>query len=233
MPASEILRIITTVATVQLVCDLISYWRVFSREPYQRSVEKLERLKFKWDQIQTKEAGTVMKKSGRKQEQNNKKVQRAEGDYKNALANVTRRHMVPNILTSVVFLIMMKVLGAELKGHIIAILPFEPFSLLRKITTRNLEFNDGAVAAMAEDATTKVVQACSFTFIYMLSSMTAKFYVHQLFGYKAPHGATLTSLAESPMGQNSKYSAVADFSVGPICMLFSKDAHNNLSLNTQ
>lgn len=204
MPCSEILRIVTTVATVQMICDLVAYWRIFSREPYQRAIEQLDRLKVKWDQVQAKEANASSKGS-KKQDQNQKRVKRAEDDYKNALANVTRRHTVPNFFTSLVFLILMKVLGTELKGHIIAILPFEPFKILQKMTARNLEFNEAGVAAL-EDAGSKVVQACGFTFIYVLTSMSVKFYVHQLFGYKPPYGAeNLTTLVDSPMGQNSTY----------------------------
>ena len=208
MPASEILRIAATVGAVQLVVDLVAYYWIFRRAPYQRSVELLERYRAKWEQVQSSQkSGTdqpLLKKSSRKQDQNAKKVQRAEDDYKNSLANVVRRHTVPNFFGSVVFLILMKILGTEMKGHIVAILPFEPFSLLQKLTSRGLEF--GQAAEMADDgAATKVVQACSFTFVYILSTMSVKYYVHQLFGYSPPPGAeSVTSLVDSPMGQNSK-----------------------------
>ena len=235
MPCSEILRIVTTIATLQMVCDLLAYWRVYSRAPYQHAVEKLYRFQAKWDQVQQQQqqaaaaaastgimgATSTNKKSTnsnsnssrKQQEQNAKKLQRAENDYKNALTAVAGRHTLPNMATSVIFLVLMIVLGADFKGRIVALLPFAPFRWLRKMTARNLEFihDDMDAAAAADDGggddvKSIMVQACSFTFIYVLTTTSVKFYVHQLFGYKAPRGAdSLFALADSPLGRNCTF----------------------------
>ena len=232
MPASEILRIAVTVGTVQLILDLLSYWWVYSKEPYQRSVERLERLRVRWEQVQTKSnreqqqgsaasatttssgkkgPGTTTTTTSRRQDQSAKRAQRAEDEYKNELAMVARRHTVPNVAASLVFLVLMKVLGTELKGHVIAVLPFEPIRLLHRITGRGLEFGEAAAAADEDDEVAggmgaAVAQACSFTFVYLLSSMSVKYYVHQLFGYAPPRGAdSITAMVDSPAGQNSTF----------------------------
>jgi Integral membrane protein EMC3/TMCO1-like len=236
MPASEILRIVVTVATVQFLCDLVAHWRIFSQQSYQRQLEKLSRAKFKLDQIQEKEGIThetvkaaaaaattttnskSKKNNNSKADRNAKKLQRAEDDHKNALADITKRHTVPNFFTSIVFLILMRVMGTELKGKVLAVLPFAPFGIFKRITSRGLDFTDGAADVFALMATsgdgkeeagrnssvvTDLAQACSFAFLYMLTAMSVKFYVHQLFGTKPPPGAeSLLSLVDSPQGKN-------------------------------
>jgi hypothetical protein len=213
MTASEILQIAITVGIVQMLCDLVAYWRVFSKEPYQRALEKLQRCKFKLDQItqkgqisqednnaaKTETAGTKKKN---KLERNAKQLERAKDDHKDALANVAQRHTVPNMATSMVFLIIMRVMGTELKGKVIALLPFTPFGLLRKITARNLEFSSDFVFESTDDKITDIMQACGFAFVYMLTTASIKYYVHELFGVKPPPGAdSILSVVDSPQGQ--------------------------------
>ena len=259
MPCLEIWRIVTTVATVQILVDLIAYWRVYSRPPYQRALDQLTRFKYKWEEQLAKakpketittttavvvvKPGSNKKNSGGRNNSSNssststsnnaaasnmaKRVQRAEDDYKNALADVSRRHLLPNFGASLVILVLMKILGAELQGHIIAILPFEPFRWLRLLTARNLEFHDNG---SMEEVGCKVVQACSFTVIYMLTNLSVKFYVHQLFGVKAPSGAeSIGSVVDSPMGQSCKYcTTTTTADVGRIGAVAAQWNHNSM-----
>lgn len=225
MPASELLKIVGTVAVVQLGCDLFFYWYTFSQDSYQHAIDQLTRSKTKWEQIQAKEttigSGTttttkttktqpIVKKSIRKQEQNQKKVQRFEDDYKMCLANLTRLHTIPNIVTSILFLILMRILGTELQGTIVAVLPFEAFSWLQTVTSRGLQFENDAIKSLSYisdvdgvEMTAKTAQVCSFTFVYILTNISIKYYVHQLFGYRPPAGAeSITTILDTPLGQN-------------------------------
>lgn len=226
MTASEILHIVVTVAAVQLVCDLLAHWRIYSQEPYQRSLDKLSRCQFKVAQLKAKEeqqsnsnktnktaataaAATPAKttKNANKLERNAKVVQRANDDHSNALANVAQHHTVPGVLTSLVFLILMRILGTDLKGKIVAILPYAPFSLLQRVTARGLDF--GAAAASAAPppevgpSVSSLAQAASFTFIYMLTAASVKYYVHLLVSTAPPVGAeSLMAMVDSPHGHH-------------------------------
>lgn len=187
MPAPEILRIVATVGLTQMFCDLFFYWRIFSQEPYTRALERLGRLKYRLESTQTK---------------NSKKSQRYESDYKTAVADVARRHLWPTMLTSAVFLILMRVLGSELRGQVLGVLPFVPIKFLRRITSRGLEFDEAAVEFEENAKVNDVGQAVSFTFIYMLAAMSVKFYVGKLCGTKPPKGAeSVFSFMETPQGQ--------------------------------
>lgn len=221
MTAPEILRIVFTVFVVQLICDLLAHWRIYSKEPYQRSLEKLSRSKFKLAQMKTKEGNmnaapvttAAASKKNSKQDRNAKMVQRAVDDHADALANVAGRHTSPNIMTSIVFLVLMRVLGADFKGKVLAVLPFCPFKILRRITARGLEFvstTDGdnstsyaeLLEGMKSGPVNDLAQAASFTFIYMLTAASVKYYVHQIVSTKPPVGAeSLMAMVDSPQGQ--------------------------------
>jgi hypothetical protein len=178
MTAADILRIATTVGTVQVLCDLISNWRIYGKEPYQRALGALSRQKWKRDKVladskadskeakkDAKETSNGGKKGNSKVDKHAKRLQRAEDDYLEAASEVARRHTLPGVLTSVLFIILMRILGAEYSGQMIGILPFAPFSFLQRFFGRGLEFGDLAFESTS-DRVTETSQACSFVFVY-------------------------------------------------------------------
>jgi len=223
MTASDIVKIAATVGVVQLVCDLLSYWRIFSREPYQRAVEKQQREKWKVEKAradaeraksqQQAAAGTATNTNKRggaganKADKHAKKLKRAEDDYADSAANVARRHTSPNILTSLVFLVLYRVLGSEHSSKVLGVLPFTPFPFLRKVTARGLDLTTVTEQTAADitwvsDKVTNTAQAVSFVFIYLLCTLSVKFYVGKLFGTKPPAGAeNIMAVVNSPQGQ--------------------------------
>lgn len=209
MTAPEILRIAVTVGVIQLLCDVIARWRIFSKEPYHRALGALSRSKFKLDKEKAAAAAAqtttvVVKESGGKKaskaEKSAKKLQRAEDDHKEALAAVAQRHTVPNMATSILFVIVLRVMGLELKGKIIALLPFAPFAIVQRVTGRSLEFAD--IEFEGTDKVSSVSQAAAFLFVYGLVTMSVKYYLNRLFGTQPPPGAeSLLSVMDSPTGK--------------------------------
>lgn len=211
MPAEVILRIVSTVATAQLCCDGLAYWRIFSGEGYERARGALSRAKWKRDQA-LKEAGDTTttsapstEKSSKKQTKADrlaKKLQRAKDDYNQAAAQVAQKHTVPNMLTAFVFVLLLRILGTEHGGEIVGVIPFVPLSFFQRITLRNLQFGDLEFEPLNERVH-DVGQACAFMMIYLLSTMSVKFYVHKLFGTAPPSGAEgMMAILNSPMGQS-------------------------------
>jgi uncharacterized membrane protein (DUF106 family) len=216
MTAADILRIATTVGTVQLLCDLFANWRVYGKEPYQRAVESLSRAKWKRDKAVADAAETAAAKQDKvvtaatasngkkssKVDKHAKRLQRVEDDFSEAASQVARRHTVPSICTSIIFVILLRVLGTEYKGNMVGVLPFEPFRFLQRVTGRGLEFGDLDFESVG-DKVTDISQACSFVFIYMLCGMSVKVYVSRLFGTQPPKGADggIMTVMDSPTGQ--------------------------------
>jgi len=220
MTASEIARICITVGVIQALCDLFAYWRIYSKESYQRALEKRDRANFKYQKAKkdheaakelaekTSETVTSPKKGSKsskggssKLEKQAKILQRTEDDFNDSTANVARHHVASGVLTSIIFVILMRVLGAEYKGNVIGVLPFSPFNLLRRITGRGLDFGDAKLESTS-DKVTDTSQACAFVFIYLLSASGVKFYVNKLFGTQSPPGADgVMSIVNSPTGQ--------------------------------
>jgi hypothetical protein len=112
------------------------------------------------------------------------------------------------------FFILLRILGAEYKGKVIGVLPFVPYNIVSKITARGLDWTN-VVASNDVELETQLVtkQAISFLCIYVLSTFTAKFYVHKLVGIQPPKGADqgFTTLAESPMIR----STLSSFGIDP------------------
>lgn len=193
MTAADILRIAVTVGVIQAGCDLFTHWWIFSRESYRRSVEKLERSEFKVNQLKAKAS-----------EKNAKRLTKAEEEKSQMLAVVAQRHTMPNVFVSFLFLLLMRVLGTELKGKIIGVLPFIPYGFFRRmVSARGLDFPEMVeYETEATSAVDSIGQACSFTFIYMLSAMSVKYYVHQLLGTMPPKGAeSVMTMADTPQGK--------------------------------
>ena len=109
MTASDISSIVMTVGVWQLIIDLLSNHFVYKKDPYERSMRTMERFKGKLDK-----AAADLKKSDKHQ----KKYDRAKGDYQGACADVARRHFAPNLLSSLFFIILLRILGTEHGGKV-------------------------------------------------------------------------------------------------------------------
>jgi len=211
MTAPEILQLVTTVVVVQIGCDLVANWRVFNQAPYKKLLGQADRAKSKLDREiaaagkEPAQASSVSGKSGKKSsraEKMAKRLQRAQDDYSEALANVAKKHTVPSVMTSVMFLVLLRILGTEYKGNIIGVLPFTPFKFLQRLTLRGLTFVEGADEFVGTEKVGSTSQAAAFMFIYFLCGISVKFYAGRFFGTRPPKGAeSIMSVMDSPEGQ--------------------------------
>lgn len=192
MTASDILNVITTVAVTQLLVDLACRWMVFGGEPYKRSLSQLERAK---ERLNKCKASLDINALGTKQEKQAKKLQRHEEDCNDAAGDVARRHAIPGFFGSIVFLILYRVFSLEYSSRVVGVIPWVPPRLLRKLTMRGL-----TISAAIEDTEYNVYQACSFLFVYILCTLSIKFYVHKIVGVQAPKEASggLMTIMDSP-----------------------------------
>mmetsp|Transcript_6357 Transcript_6357/g.13848 ORF Transcript_6357/g.13848 Transcript_6357/m.13848 type:complete len:223 (-) Transcript_6357:714-1382(-) len=207
MTANEILKIAATVAIVQAVCDLLTNKYVFSSEDYERVVSRLRRA----ETLRDKAANS----KGTNADKHAKRLAKAEDERAAVAAEVARRHTMPTMITSVVFLMLWKILGSEHHGKIVAVLPFQPFGFLQRLTLKGLDISEEVLnlprTAVANARGEMVVpvsavsQACSFAFIYVLCSLSVKFVVNKLLSKKPPVGADggLTDLLGNPQLQRS------------------------------
>lgn len=208
MTASDIIYIATTVAVVQGICDTLANRLTFNSEIYKQRLSALERARIKRDKTvlqvaQNPIADNNSNSSAKAKDKQNKKLQRAEEDFQTAAANVSMKHVSPNVITGVVFYILYKVLNLEYQGKIIAILPFTPWKFLQRITMRGLEFDPEFVFESTSARVQNMEQCCSFLVVYLLTTMSVKFMVKQVLGVKPPSGADkgMFTLLDDPRGQ--------------------------------
>jgi hypothetical protein len=220
MTASDIIRIVSTVAMTQVVCDVLANRYVYSKEKYADALERMERNRIKRDKVLASVQESTINDSnatnakGNKKlsgsaakalEKQAKKVERAEDDFNTAASNVARLHTTPNILTAVVFIILYRVLSFEFKGKVVAVLPFHPWKLVRRLSQRGLKFSTelveiSPVVGMGNGRVTDMNQVCGFLFIYLMANLSVKFVVNKLLGRKPPVGADkgILSMVDDP-----------------------------------
>lgn len=127
-------------------------------------------------------------------EQNNarlkaeKKLKKADEEYNEMASVLASKHSFPSMVNSVIFLLLARILGTEYQGKVVAILPFVPYAIVRKISQRGLEAGIDP-------------RACSFTFIFFLCSMSVKSIVSKIFGRQTPPGVGITNFLETPRAQ--------------------------------
>ena len=194
MTGSEISNIIVTIGVSQLILDLLSNYFVYNGDRYQRALRNLESTKSKL----TRAEFDVQSKGNK----HLKRMEKCKADYSMAAADVARRHMVPNLFSSMFFFFLLKILGTEHKGKVMGVLPFVPYTILTRITSRGLDWKDVSPDDLVG---TKMdpKQAFSFLFVYILAGLTVKYYVNKAVGIKPPKGADggVQTIVDSPMGQ--------------------------------
>eukprot|EP00980_Cylindrotheca_fusiformis_P007945 scaffold1697_cov120-Cylindrotheca_fusiformis.AAC.27 len=193
MTASEVLSIATTVGVCQICLDLVTNYLVYKKEPYQRACNALERARWKLNKAEADLAKNPKK--------NEKRHQRAKDDFGEAAAFVASKRSAPTVLSSIFFIVLLRILGAENKGNVIAVLPFTPFRLLGRLTRRGLDWGnmpDGVV----EGSNVSFEQGASYLFIYFLATISVKTYCNKLFAINAPPGADrgIMTVMDSPQG---------------------------------
>lgn len=184
--------------------DILAHKIVYSKEAYASRVATLDRMRIKRDKALASPRPTTG--SAKAMDKYNKKIQRAEDDYAMAASNVAQKFTAPKVWNSVVFVFLYRILSLEYGGKVIAILPYEPWGILRRFTMRGLAFEEGFEWIPVGDtsrAVQSVNQACGFLFIYLLCNMSVKFTVNKLVGKKSPSGTEkgFLTMMDDPRGQ--------------------------------
>jgi len=204
MAIENIVEVILWTASAQVLSDLAARHFVFSQESYLRSVANFERAKARRDKLASSMPKTQVDipaptsapaptgKKGKKgtggPSSDQRRLAKAEEELAQQSTEVAARHSVPGMLSSVLFLIIFRVLGAKHGGKVVAILPFEPFQIVRRLTARGLP--EGSPAA-----------ACSILVIYMLVTQTVRVLMKQFFSVQPPAGAGATSFLDTSKAQ--------------------------------
>jgi uncharacterized membrane protein (DUF106 family) len=205
MTASDILYVASTVAVTQAMVDLLANKMVFSTENYSHRVSTLERMRVKRDKALA--SPKPVQATVKAMDKYNKKIKRAEEDYAMAASNVAQKHTLPKVLNSIVFIFLYRILSMEYGGRVIAILPYEPWGIIRRFSMRGLSFADDFDWTPAEDGAFRSVQsanqACGFLFIYVLCNMSVKFMTNKFVAKKPPSGTEkgFLTFMDDPRGQ--------------------------------
>lgn len=117
-----------------------------------------------------------------------KKLKKADEEYHEMASVVASKHSFPSMVNNVIFLVLARILGTEYQGKVVAVLPFVPYAIVRRISQRGLE----------QDIDPR---ACSFAFIFFLCTMSVRSIVNKVFGQSLPPGVGFTNFLETPRAQ--------------------------------
>ncbi|KAL7528162.1 hypothetical protein ACHAWF_002462 [Thalassiosira exigua] len=234
MTASDIGRIAFAVAVTEFAACMLTNRFIFRSEQYARTVGAFERAKARRDKaaasLAAKQASMKEQQQGthagkkhnhgrqasqKSTEKEAKRLQRESAEFSALAAEVARKHTMGGFYSSIAFVILYRVLAAEYAGRPVALLPFEPFNLLRRVTFRGLSDASPGEAnslwlqslqspgASPSPDVASASQACAFAFVYVLCSMSVKMMVNMAFGTKPPAGADegVGNLIEAPQSQ--------------------------------
>lgn len=220
MTAHDIVRISVIVGITQCTADILSSKWIFETDSYRRFVSTVERLRNKRTKAiaskdhqssassnntttapKPKPNSSYHKNANNSGKPNNnstgkpttnvkKRALRTEEDFKEAVAQVARKHTLSTIISSLLFLFVYSILSRHYKGKVVAILPFTPWPLVQRMVTQR-----GIVAT--EDPRT-----CGFFCIYMLCTLSIKFMVHKVLGVTPPKDCeSITAILDTPKAQ--------------------------------
>jgi hypothetical protein len=101
-----------------------------------------------------------------------------------------------------IFLALYRILAAEYYGKVVAVLPFVPWSFLKRLTMRGLELAHPR-SSIADAAVADPAQAGSFALIFFLTTLSVKYIVHEVVGVKPPPGADkgMFGILDNPKNQ--------------------------------
>ncbi len=229
MTISTIGNIALAVGITELLACIISRKLIFQSKSYARAVADLEKATARRDKTV---ASLVVKhpsqqpKSQKHSERDKKRLEWENKEVSSLAAEIAKRHTQASVCQSIAFLILYRILAVEYSGNIVALLPFQPFTLLHRMTFRgfsNITVSEvqslwmeqsnggssgpeatipGAMGPVHPDVSS-ASQACSLAFIYFLCSFSIKAIAQKAFGTKPPPGADdyLGSVIDAPQGQ--------------------------------
>lgn len=205
MTVSDILYIVSTVAVTQGICDLAANKFIFSTENYTDRLSTLERMRTKRDKAlalpppQSSSSNSSVKAMAKY----TKKIEQVEQDFSVAASNVAQKHISPKVYSSLIFFFLYKILNTEYHGKVIAVLPYEPWGIIRRFSMRGIEFSDDFMLDSSSARISSPNQACGFLFIYMLCTISVKFAVNKILVNKPPTGADkgFMTMMDDPRGQ--------------------------------
>lgn len=229
MTIAAIGNIALAVGFTELLACIISRKLIFKRKAYTRAVADFEKAKARRDKTLASLAvkhPSQQPKSQKHADRDKKRLEWENNEVSSLAAEIAKRHTQASVCQSIAFLILYRILAVEYAGNIVALLPFEPFTLLQRVTFRGfsnvtvsevqslwMEQSHGGISGPeatipgalgpVHPQVSSASQACSLAFIYFLCSFSIKVIVQKACGTKPPPGADdyVGSVIDAPQGQ--------------------------------
>ena len=159
-----------------IAAEALNYFLVYRKSDYQNLVSNVKSLAKKISKMDDAALNTSNKNNAKRKAQ-------LEERLKFANTELTMKKFKATILVGILMIVTLTTMNKNFYGIVAAKLPFEPFSLMRKLSHRGME---------GEDYTD-----CSSLFLYVMSGIVFRTNIQKLFGFETPQ-------VMSPFDQNLK-----------------------------
>eukprot|EP01090_Pellita_catalonica_P023694 TRINITY_DN9894_c0_g1_i2.p1 TRINITY_DN9894_c0_g1~~TRINITY_DN9894_c0_g1_i2.p1 ORF type:complete len:179 (-),score=25.35 TRINITY_DN9894_c0_g1_i2:274-810(-) len=161
---SDCVIILLASFTSALLAEGLSWLLVYRTSSYKELKTKIERLQAKLEKLKDQQKDIVSKK--------NKKIDRLQEQLSTAERELTFSKMKSIFAVGITLVSIFGVLNSHFGGRVIAMLPFEPFPLVRNVSHGGLLGDD--------------YYECSMAFIYALCSISIRANLQKFFGFAPP-----------------------------------------------
>ena len=170
------LSIILLSLSITVLAEAINYFLVYSKSDYKNLISNVKAIAKKLEKMDETTTSASNKNSLKRKTQ-------LQDRLKMLNTELTMKKFKSTFIVGIMMLVTIVTLNKKFSGMIVAKLPFEPWSLITKLSHRNIEGDD--------------LTDCSFIFIYALSGIVFRNNIQKLFGFEPPQ-------TMSPFDPNAK-----------------------------
>eukprot|EP00188_Purpureofilum_apyrenoidigerum_P004480 Plantae.Rhodophyta-Purpureofilum_apyrenoidigerum.ctg5096.p1 GENE.Plantae.Rhodophyta-Purpureofilum_apyrenoidigerum.ctg5096~~Plantae.Rhodophyta-Purpureofilum_apyrenoidigerum.ctg5096.p1 ORF type:complete len:188 (-),score=47.01 Plantae.Rhodophyta-Purpureofilum_apyrenoidigerum.ctg5096:249-812(-) len=172
----DAIAVVLISVVTSLLTEVVSWLFVYRTSDFKSNKRKLDELSKRREK---EDAITV---SLDKRKLHDKKLQRINEDIRKTSTTLNGQKFKLNIVISIFYMIVYRVVSKYFYGKPVATLPFDPITYVRGMTHRGIEGED--------------YSQCSFAFIYALCTWSIRGSIQKAFGFQLPRSATEALKAE-------------------------------------
>mmetsp|Transcript_10185 Transcript_10185/g.31148 ORF Transcript_10185/g.31148 Transcript_10185/m.31148 type:complete len:188 (-) Transcript_10185:47-610(-) len=172
----DAISVVLISVSTSLLTEAASWLAVYRTSDFKSNRRKLDEL----TKRREKEDAVTVSLDRRKG--HDKKLQRINEDIKKTSTTMNGQKFKLNIVISIFYMIIYRIVSRYFYGKAVATLPFDPITYIRGMTHRGIEGED--------------YSECSFAFIYALCTWAIRSSIQKAFGFNLPRSATEALQAE-------------------------------------
>ncbi|KAI5560588.1 hypothetical protein Peur_033443 [Populus x canadensis] len=166
---SDSLTVVGISICTAIICETISWILIYRTNSYKSLKSSIDKASKKLETMKTDTAKITTKKS------KTKKIDRVESSLKESSRDLSLFKFKSGAVVALVLIVVFGLLNSLFEGKAVAKLPFQPITLVMKMSHRGLPGTDST--------------DCSMAFLYFLCSISIRTNLQKFLGFSPPRGS--------------------------------------------